>query len=97
MDPDEFPVATLLPELGEPLRQFDLTFYVPHEGDGLLPLVPKGRNVTSIVMAEQTIVCVSVRAPDLFQAMVLGGAAAGALARAPGVAAEVKPVPVRST
>lgn len=91
-------MESLLPDVPEPLRRFDVTVSVPREddGDGLVPpSAPRGKNVVSAWTAEQAIMCVTVTAPGLFEAAVLGLAAAGEWAQMPGASAEVKPVRVR--
>lgn len=78
-------VDTLLPDLPEPLRSWELVITVP-AGDGDLPAAPNGA-----LLAAVQVLTVPVKAADLQAAALLGLAAAGAWARIPGASATVRP------
>ncbi len=78
-------VDTLLPDLPEPLRSWELVITVP-AGDGDLPAAPNGTALEAV-----HVLTVPVKAADLQAAALLGLAAAGAWARVPGASATVRP------
>jgi hypothetical protein len=85
---------TLLPDIGDPGRRWELVLTVPldDDGDGLLPLprpVPAG--TIGAWTAAQAILSIPVSARDLQEAAILGLAAAGGWAREPGATAVIRP------
>lgn len=87
---------TLLPDVGEPPRRWEVVLTVPldDDGDGLAPLVmPVPSSAIGAWSATQAVLSVPVNARDLQEAVILGLASVGAWARMPGASAVVRPVP----
>lgn len=88
------PDLGLLPDVPRPILSWSVTLTVPHDGeDG--PLVPedapRGAGVISAWTATTAQFALTVKAPGLLEATVLGLAACGEWARARGAAVEVRP------
>jgi hypothetical protein len=90
---------TLLPDVAEPPRRWELVLTVPldEDRDGLVPpSVPLPRSAMGAWTATQAVLSVPVQARDLQEAVILGLVAAGAWARMPGASAAVRPLPAQA-
>lgn len=89
---------TLLPDVGNPARRWELLLTVPLDDDrgGLAPLpLPVPPSVMGAWSGTQAYLSVPVSARDLQEAAILGLAAAGPWARIPGASAVVRPAAPR--
>lgn len=87
-------LAPLFPDLAvpRPLLSWEVVLTVPGAGETLGPGdAPRGRNVVAAFSAEKAEVGMTVRAPSLTEAVVLGLAACGEWARMAGAEVHVRP------